>query len=112
VVDVEGRPGDDVLVVQIRRHTDDPPRPGPDIDELHDGIGPHQPAIDRLLTREHPLCETLAHDHHALGAAVVRLGEVTPRKDRHAKRCKEAGRDGAELRAGVLFAVGPGVAFG
>ena len=89
---------------------DDPPRSGADVDELHHRIGPHEVAVHRVLIGEHPLREALADDDDLLGVAAVAVVEVAAGDDRHAERGEEARRDGAELRARILFAVGLRVA--
>ena len=112
VIDAQRRSGHDVLVVDVGGDADDAPGLGAHVDELHHGIGPHQPAVDGVLRREQPLRDALAHDDDLLGVAAIGLGEVAAGDDRHAERREESGRDGAEARARILFAVRPDVALG
>src|SRR6185295_19648292 len=88
-----------------------PARPCRDVDELHDRIGPHQRAVDRVLRREHPLRQALADDHDLLAVMRVPGIEITAGDDRHAERSEEPRRDGAEPRARILFADALLVAF-
>src|SRR5207237_587690 len=62
MIDAERRSRHDVLVVDVSRNADDAPRAGTHVDELHDGIGPHEVAVQPILILEHPLRQALAHD--------------------------------------------------
>ena len=61
--------------------------------------------VERILRREHPLGDALADDHDRFGASPVGVVEVAARDDRDPERREESGRDGAEPRPRILFAV-------
>ena len=86
-------------------HADDAARLGADADELHHRIGPHQPAVDGVHVRKHPLRQALADDDHLLAVAPIAVVEIAAGDDRHAERGEEARRDRAEPRPRILFAV-------
>ena len=108
MIDGEGRAGHDVLVVDIRGDADDAARLGADVDELHDRVGPHEVAVDGVLIGEHAPRQALADDDDLLAAVAVGVVEVAAGDDRDAERGEEAGRDGAESGARILFSPGPG----
>ena len=105
VIDRQRGPRDDVLVVDVGRDPDDAPAGRADVDELHHRIGPHQPAVQRVLVREHPLRQALADDDDRVGVVAIAVVEIAARDDRHAQRGEEPRRDGAEAAARILLAV-------
>ena len=102
----------EVLVVHVGDDADDASRLGAHADELRDWIGPHQAAIDRVHVGEHPLREALADDHDAFAVAAIAFVEVAAGDDAEPERGKEPRRDGAELRARIVLAVGLPIALG
>ena len=112
VIDAKRRARHDILVVDIGRDADDAPGRGADIDELHHRIGPHHMVVDRILIREHPLRQALAHDDDRLAGSAIRIVEIASGDDRDAERREKSGRDGAEPRARIFFARGADVAVG
>ena len=105
VIDVHGRPRHDVLVVDVADDADDAPAVGAHVDELHDRVGPHQVAVDRVLVREQLLRQALADDHDALAVAPIAVVEVAAGEQRHAERGEEARRDRPELRPRIVVGV-------
>src|SRR5438105_2717287 len=79
----ESRLGDDMLIVDIRSDADNSPRRRRDIDELHDGIGPHDVAINRVLIWECALRECLADDDDAVRFLAIQIVEVASSDDRN-----------------------------
>jgi len=60
-------------------------------------------SADGILIGEHALCERLADDSDGLFAFLaVEFVEIAAAKDRYSERCKESGRDDAQLRARIL----------
>src|SRR5437660_12036651 len=80
--------GDDMLIVDIRGDADNSPRRRRDIDELHDRIGPHDMAIDRVLIWECALRECLADDDDAVRLLTIQSVEVAAITDRKPQGCE------------------------
>jgi hypothetical protein len=81
--------GNDVLIVEIGHHRNNPPRLIADADKLHHPVRPPHRAVHRVLPWERALRQTLADNHHALRTVLVAVVEVTPLQNRHAKRRKK-----------------------
>src|SRR4029077_12357830 len=70
------------------------------------GIGPIDVPINRVFAGKHALCESLADDHDRVSTLVIiLLVEIAPGKNGNSQRIEKAGRDGAQLRARIVFAV-------
>ena len=104
------RSGHHVLVVHIGRDADNAPGRGAHLDELHHRIGPHHVPVDRILIREHPLRQALAHDDDLLAAAAIGFVEIASGDDRDAECRKKTGRDGPQLRPRIFFTRPPDMA--
>ncbi len=76
-----------------------------DVDELHYRVGPHDVAVDRILTGEHALRRALAEDDDRLTAAPVVVVEVAAGDERHSQRREESRRHHAKLRQRVFFVI-------
>ena len=111
MIDGESGAGDYVLVVDIGGDADDAARPGADGDELHHGIGPHDVLIERVLLGNICYRDTLADDDDFFGVFAIEVVEIAAFDDGDAEGGEESGRDGAELRVGIFFAIGAHVAF-
>src|ERR1700724_4890512 len=98
------RTRNDVVVIQVRRHPDAPPRDRADVDEFHHRIGPYDVVIDCILTRKHALRHALAHDNHGLAIPAIVVVEIATGNNRDAKRCEKSRRDGLKLWAWIIFA--------
>src|SRR5262249_45294565 len=66
-------------------------------------------AIDRILIREHSLCEGFTNDRDGLFASTVLFIEVATCNDGNAQSCKEPWRNNTKLCAGVLFSTSANV---
>ena len=110
VIDGERGAGDHIFVVHIRGDADDAAWPGADGYELHHGIGPHDVLIERVAVGEHFYRDTLADDDDFFGVFAIEVVEIAAFDDGDAEGGEESGRDGAELRVGILFAIGAHVA--
>ena len=78
----------DAFVVDIGHHPHDAPRLRADVDELHDGIGPHQMAIERILPWKQLFGDAAADDHDAFRTITIRLVEIAPGGEGYSKRRK------------------------
>src|SRR6185437_2843335 len=97
---------DDVLIIDIRDHSDDPARFGTDADELNHAVCPPHLAIHGILPGVELVGEALADNHHALIAFLVAVVEVAALGDGHAHGLEPARRNGAEIGAEIL-PIGP-----
>src|SRR6185369_900621 len=111
MIDRERGSGNDVFIVYVSRHADDAARTGADTDERHDGIGPHNVAIERVLAREHALCHGLADDDYRLASTAVVVVEVASLNQGDAESGEESWRHGTKLGARVFFFVSFDMAF-
>src|SRR5213594_4246805 len=111
VVDGEDGSRNDVFVVNIGSDADDAVRrdanPG---NELHHRIRPIDVAVDGVLIGEHALRESLANDNYGLLTLTIESIEITAGDDGNSECGKESRRDGAQLRARILFAGGMNMA--
>src|SRR5690348_5684659 len=103
MVNAERRTRHDVLVIHIGRDAYDAPGGRADVDELHHRIGPHDVAVQRVLTGKHPLGQALAHDDDWVATSAIGIVEVPPGDNRDAERREEPGRDSSKAGALVFF---------
>src|SRR5262249_39570067 len=112
MIDVDGGTWHDVLVVQIRGDSYNAPRLRAHFCGLHNRICPEHMMVDGVRAGKHALGQALADDHDQLAALAIVVVKVATGKYRHSERGKEAGRDQAELSAGIFFAGPANVAVG
>src|SRR5580704_958122 len=105
MIDRERRSRLNMLVVHIGGNTHDAARCGADVDELHYRVGPHDVAIDGILTGEHALRRALADDDHRLAAAPVVVVEITAGDEWHPQRREESRRHHPKSRQRVFFVI-------
>ena len=74
-----GRRRDDVLVIHIGHHADDPPGLLANADKLHHSVRSAQLAVQRILPGEQRLRQALAHDHHR-SECLIEVPESRPSK--------------------------------
>src|SRR5262249_4462506 len=93
----------DVLIIDIGRDADDSPWALADADEVHDRVGPHDVAIEGILSGKHALRDALTDDDDRLAAAAVIVVEVTAFDDGHTERSEETRRDRVQLCHRIFF---------
>src|SRR6202012_337692 len=102
-----GRQRNDVFVIHIRHHADNPPRLHADADKFHHAVCPSQFAIQRVLPGKECLREALAYNDHAFGAVLVRVSEVTALQNRHTQRLEIPWRYRSKLCTPIIHSVLP-----
>src|ERR1700733_10675298 len=110
MIDGEGCAGDYVLDVNIGGDAYDAPGLGADVNKFHDRVGPHNVLVERVGVREHFYGDALADDDDFFAVFAIEVVEIAPFDDGHAESGEKSGRDGAELRVRIFFAVGARVA--
>ena len=99
-----------MLIVNVRGYAHDAPRLRADSHELHHRIRPVHVPVHRVLIREHPLCQRLAHDDHRLLAFRIQHVEIASGDQRNAQRHEESRRHSSELGTRIFFPRGAYVA--
>ena len=111
-IDVDGRAGHDVFVVEVCGNADYAPRLRAEVDELQNRISPVHVVVDSVSVREHSLGQALADDDNHLAALSVVVVKVASGQYRHSQSRKEAGRNPSKLGAWILFSGSANVAVG
>src|SRR5262249_60781146 len=70
--------------------------------------------INRILIREHALCESLTDDDDGIFTFIldVEVVEIATAEDGNPERGKESGRNDTPLRTRILFAIGMNMTVG
>ena len=103
-----GRRRDDIFIIDVGHHADDPPRLGTDADKLHHRIGPAQTAVQRRLPGKQHLRNALVDDHHAFRAFLVGISKIAALQ----KRVRPRFRKIRGIRTGTARANRPGRSHG
>ena len=100
-VDRWRRPGQNALVVGIRRNADNATQHL----AAEKRIAPPHAMVQRVAAGEQPLRDALTDDDNVLGADAIVGVEVAPCEQWHAKRVEIAGRHDAKTRPRAFFPI-------